>query len=396
VSSVLWARGGVAAPERSSLLSTFGMSRRGVRTSVSRKRSMQASVVWAAVRLRSNLISSLPVDVFKDYPGVPVPTRMPKPTVLSTPYTWAAGHPMSIGDWLYATQSDLDRDGNAVGIILERDGNGIPSKVFPVPIEDVIVRHKNGEIAEYVIAGKTFKPENVWHEMQYVVSGIPWGLSPIAHAAYSLRTHVSAEQFALDWFESGATPAAILRNKNKTLKDAEPDVTKRRFLASTASGEPFVTGNDWEYTAISSTAKSSQFLEQIGATDVELARFMGVPADMVDAAQSGSSITYANITEHNLQFLITELGPAIARRETAMSRLVVADRYVKLNTDAFLRMDPKSRNEELRANKEARITTTTETRALLNLPPLTDAQKEEIAEDAALAAAAAPAPQEMP
>ena len=48
-------------------------------------------------------------------------------------------------------------------------------------------------------------------------------------------------------------------------------------------------------------------------------------------------------------------------------------------------MDPAQRNEQLRLNKAARITTITETRALLNLPPLTAAQKAEIAEDIAMA-----------
>lgn len=353
-------------------------------------------MVWGAVRLRANLISSLPVDVYKDYAGLPVPTRMPTPPVLVTPYTWAKGHPMSFGNWMYASQSDLDREGNAVGIILEVDAMGIPSKIFLVPIDDVIVRHKHGEIDQYIIGGKEYAPENVWHEMQYMVSGIPWGLSPLAHAAFSLRTHVSAEEFALDWFESGATPSAILRNKSRILDPVQAEQTKRRFLGSTSSGEPFVTGNDWEYTAISSTAKASQFLEQIQATDVELARFMDVPADLLDAAQSGSTITYANVTQRNLQFLVMSLGSAIKRREDALSRLTPEDRYVKLNVDAFLRMDPSTRNEELRKNKDARITTTTETRALLNLPPLTDAQKAEIAEDAALAATSAPALQEIP
>jgi len=392
--SLLWSNGGA---QRGLSLSSFGISRRGGgRGRVSRKRAQQSSIVWAAVRLRANLISSLPVDVLKDYKGTSVPAVMAKPPIFKTPYEWAAGHPMSFSEWLYATQSDLDRDGNAVGIILERDGNLLPSKVFPVSVADVVVRHKDGVIDEYLIGKTAYKPENVWHERQYVVAGIPWGLSPLAYADYSMRTHVSAEEFALDWFDSGATPSAILRNAKKVLNPGEADVVKSRFLASTSSGEPFVTGNDWEYTAISSTARAAQFLEQIRATDVELARFMDVPADLLDAAVSGQSITYANITQRNLQFLVMSLGPAIQRRETALSRLVVSDRYVKFNTDAFLRMDPQARNELLLRNKEARVTTTTETRAWLNLPPLTDDQKAEIAEDAALAAASAPAPQETP
>ena len=56
---------------------------------------------------------------------------------------------------------------------------------------------------------------------------------------------------------------------------------------------------------------------------------------------SNCAITYANISQRNLQFLIMHLGPAVGRREDAFSRKLVSNpRYVKLNTDALLRMDP--------------------------------------------------------
>lgn len=377
-------------------LQDFGVPGRGGRrfgTRVTRKRARHISVVWAAADLRAGLISSLPINVFKDYTGSSVPTRMPKPKVLITPHMWANSHPMSIGEWLYATQQDLDMEGNAVGVILERDGNGQPSQILPAPISDVVIAHKDGTIQKYLIGTTAYDPSEIWHERQYVVSGSPIGLSPIAHAKFSMQKHVAAEEFALDWFANGATPGAVLTRKGtKELKAEDADIIKRRFLAATSSGEPAVMSGDWTYTSVSSSAKQAQFLEEINASDSEILRFMRVPGDLVDLPTSGSSITYANITERNLQFLVHNLGPAIQRREGALSRLTLADRYVKLNTDAFLRMAPEARNEQIRANKEARLATVTESRALLNMPPLTDAQKGEIAEDAALAAKTIPIP----
>ncbi|WP_281199162.1 hypothetical protein [Micromonospora pallida] len=71
-------------------------------------------------------------------------------------------------------------------------------------------------------------------------------------------------------------------------------------------------------------ANDTQFLEsrQFGLTDIS--RFFGCPADLIDAAVSTGSITYATITQRNLQFLIMNLGPAVTRRETALGRLVPA------------------------------------------------------------------------
>jgi HK97 family phage portal protein len=355
---------------------------------VSRKRAMQNSIMWSATRLRANLISSLPLQVLKDYAGSAVPAVMTKPRVLITPYEWATGHPMHISEFMYQTQTDLDREGNTFGVILERDGNRLPSKVLPVPVREVTLVHKNCEILGYLIGGVFYEPDQVWHERQYSTSDFPLGLSPIAHAAFSLESSVSAQEFALGWFRSGATPSALLTNKTAKVIDTEAEVAKRRWDATTSNGEIVVLGKDWEYTQVSSGAKAAQFLEQINASDVEIARFMDAPADLLDLHPSGQSITYANITERHLQFLVLSLGPAIQRRETALGRLTLGDRYVKANTDAFLRMDPAARNEQLRLNKAARIATVTETRALLNLPPLTAAQIAEIAADAALASKA--------
>lgn len=370
---------------RSTTLSEAGVplrSRFGGKVSTSR--AMKVSAVWSACRLRANLVSSFPVDVFKDAKDGGVPRRMPTPPVLASPSEWAVGQPMTISEWLYASQMDLDRHGNAIGIIVARDGNGLPRLIDLVPAETVIVKHRDGKIAEYLIENRSYKPDQIWHERQYIVPGIPLGLSPIAHAAFSLEAHTSAEDFALDWFRSGATPSALLRNEAKSIDAKEAEKVKQRFMANTANGDPVVVGKDWMYTAISATAKTSQFLERIAASTVEIARFFDVPADMIDAGIPGSSITYANMTQRNTQLLITSIGPAVKRREDALSRLTLSDRYVKLNTDALLRMDPQTRSDVLLAKKAARVYTTSEVRALDNMPPLTPAQLDEIAADAAL------------
>jgi hypothetical protein len=55
-----------------------------------------------------------------------------------------------------------------------------------------------------------------------------------------------------------------------------------------------------------------------------------------------------------------------------------APRYVKLNTDALLRMDPLTRQEVLRSKIESWFLTNTEARALDNNPPLTAGQRAEL------------------
>jgi hypothetical protein len=99
---------------------------------------------------------------------------------------------------------------------------------------------------------------------------------------------------------------------------------------------------------------------------------------LIEAAVSGSAVTYANIAQRNLQLVIIHLGPAVARRETNLSRLLPKPRYLKLNTDALLRMDPETRAKVLALRLQTRQIAPSEGRAYENLPPFTPAQIAEI------------------
>ncbi|GAA2108739.1 phage portal protein [Streptomyces synnematoformans] len=343
---------------------------------VTNETALRHSAVWACLRLRADLVSSMPVDVYRRVSGVQV--EVPKPPVLVSP----GGMEMSMRQWLYATQFDLDRAGNAFGITTERsgvigpDGRGLPARIDLVTLSDVTVRATGSQITEVRVAGKVYDPADIWHERQYTVAGLPLGLSPVAYAAWTIEEGLNAQQFARDWFAGGAIPIAELKNTAKTIDKAQAKIAKDQFKASVANGDLFVHGNDWEYKPIQSAAQQSAFIEarEFGLADV--ARFFGCPADLIDAASSGGgSITYANITQRNLQFLIMNLGPAVGRREDAFSRgLVSGPRYVKLNSDALLRMDPATRAQVLKTQIDSRTLAPSEARALEEKPPLTDEQ----------------------
>jgi len=107
----------------------------------------------------------------------------------------------------------------------------------------------------------------------------------------------------------------------------------------------------------------------------DVSRFFGVPADLIDAAIAGGpNITYANITQRNLQFLVMHLGPAVVRRENALSQLLPRPRFVKLNSDALLRMDPLTRAQMIQTQIQSRVLAPNEARALDNRKPFTPEQ----------------------
>lgn len=351
---------------------TFAGSRK-----VTTDEALRTSAVWAALRLRANLVSSLPVDLFRK--AGDRRTAVTAPSWLDEPGSLHLGGPLArMDEWLYATQMDLDRYGNTFGLITERDGLGRPTRIDLLPAEKVSVRVRQGTVT-YRFEQQTFTSFEIWHERQYVVAGLPVGLSPIAYAAWALGQYTSAQQFAAEWFASGAIPSAKLKNTAKTLKGKEAAAIKDRVKSTLTAGDVLVLGSDWDYEMIAVPPAQTQFLESQNASLSDLARFFDVPGDVIDAAVAGSSITYANIVQRNLQLLILHLGPAVGRREKALSGWFARPQFVKLNVNAFLRLDPQTQAQILALKVDKRVVTPDEWRELDDRPPLTPEQEAQFA-----------------
>ncbi|MFI6270726.1 phage portal protein [Micromonospora zamorensis] len=336
-------------------------------TAVTNETALRHSAVWACLRLRADLISTLPVDAYRKVDGVQV--EVPKPPILVNP----GGERVGIQEWMYSTQFDLDRAGNCFGVITERNALNLPARIDLVQLGDVRLSDVDGEI-KYLIGGDTYRPEDVWHERQYTVPGLVVGLSPVAYAAWSIGSYLSAQDFALGWFGNAAIPAAELVNSQKTLSQREAMIAKTSYEAAVRAGGLFVHGNDWELKPMQAVDSQTRFLETMQFGIPDIARFFGCPADLIDSAAGGSSVTYANITQRNLQLLIMNLGPAISRRENALSNLLSRPRFVKLNANALLRMDPQTRAATIKTQLDSRVLTPSEARALDDRAPLTPDQ----------------------
>lgn len=337
---------------------------------------LRNSVVWAALRVRADLISTLPVTALRTVDGIQVPVPN-QPSILTSPGALFVGGPLArIDEWLYATQMDLDRFGNAFGLIITRDQYGNPTRIDLIPASQVTVSARAG-VVTYKINGKSYDADEIWHERQYVISGLPVGLSPVAYAAMALGQYNTAEQFAATWFSAGAIPSAMMKNTAKTLSPKQASDMKTQMKSTLAAGDLLVVGSDWDYHMMAVPPAQAQFLDAMDASAADCARFFNVPGDIVDLAVKGSSVTYANISQRNTQLLIVHLGPSIIRRERALSSLTVNPMTVSLTTQALLRMDPLTSAAVIQQLVASRVLTPNEQRMLDNRPDLTPEQEQE-------------------
>jgi HK97 family phage portal protein len=332
------------------------------------------SGVWAAQRLRANLISSMPIYIDKRSYTTGVMQRMPLPPVMVNPY--GPDDPNgTLAEWLWATQYDLDRFGNCFGIIRARNGFGLPAIIELCDNSEVRLHVSGGQILWYHYRGIKYTPDEVWHERQYRVPGLAIGMSPLMYAAWSISGYLSAHKFALDFFGAGGLPNGILKNTARaSLTDEQRTAVARRFVQSTANRAPFVASAEWEWTPAMATDATAQYLEEMKWGTTDIARFFDVPGDLIDAAQSGAHITYANVGQRNVQLLTMSLAPAVLRRETALSKLVPNTWQVRFDTDEILRMDVETREKVLVGRVTGRTLAPDEARAMSGLPPFTEEQ----------------------
>src|SRR5258707_12274769 len=115
------------------------------------------SAVWACLRLRADLMSTIPVDVYRRVAGIQV--ECPNPPVLLAPRApeidWC--------EWVYSSQVDLDQAGNTIGIIRATDGFGLPAGGERQPSTACTVHMKDNRIAHYPISGVKDLPGGIWH-----------------------------------------------------------------------------------------------------------------------------------------------------------------------------------------------------------------------------------------
>lgn len=334
--------------------------------------ALSIPAVWAAVRLRANIIGSLPIGVFRDGPDdLPQRIRGPAvPGVLSQPSA-----AFGIGSWLHASQVALDLRGNSFGKIVARDPRTyLPTQVELVHPDTVTVRTdpRDGTV-EYRFAGKKVETFDVWHERQNEVPGSVVGMSPITAAAAALGIIRSAEDYSGAFFDDALTPSALLSSDAPIDEDAAR-IVKRRVRATQQGREPLVLGGNWKYTQLAISPTDALLLDVMRFGREDVALLFDVPGELISAPAQGSSVTYANREQRAQDLLAFRLGPAIKRREDALTRLTVRGQYVKLNTAALLRADLAGRMNAYKIGASVGAYSLDEIRALEDRPPLTPEQ----------------------
>jgi HK97 family phage portal protein len=238
-------------------------------------------------------------------------------------------------------------------------------QLIPLDPGDVSVRIEDGQVV-YRVQG--IVTPNVFHMRGYTMPGEVVGLSPISYASTMLQTQMSIDQFARGYFRDAPHPASVVTT-DQPINQVQAQAIKDRIMAAGTSREPLVLGSGIGMKALSVTPEESQFLETQRVGVQKICRIFGVPPEMVGGS-SGNSITYANITQRALDFLIYSVQPWLTRFEQSISQILPDRQHTRFDTKELVRMSPTDMAQVDRWRVAQGIRTINEARSDLGLEPV--------------------------
>jgi HK97 family phage portal protein len=332
-------------------------------------RALRLVPVYAAVSLIADMFATVPQYRYRG--DGTSKTQMPLPQWLIKPDPRIDAY-----SWKYQFVTSLKLRGNAYGIVLG-PGNG-PLGVRWLHPDAVSIDETDPSGPRFWVGGASealtlySQGGQLVHIAEFVQPGSIRGLSPIQMFKQVWETAHYATEYGHDWFERAGVPASLLMSK-KGLKPGQAKEAKELFRASVKDGGPVTLDAEWDYKQLTIAPNEAQFLETIKATATTIANIFRVTPEDVGGS-SGDSKTYGNRQDDDERFKVRTMLPLATRYETAVSDLLPAPQFIKLDLDAWTRPNLLDRAKADTERLKNGTLTLDEARASVDKPPLTPAQ----------------------
>jgi HK97 family phage portal protein len=329
---------------------------------VTADKALRLSTVWGCIRLLSDSVSTLPLQVFRGDDRDPIPA----PPLLQAP---SADFP-ELADWLWAVMASLLTRGNTWGVITARAGAGLrAAQVDLVDPAHVTVSTEGDGRRVIRVGGQEMNPADLFH-----VRGYPWpgqleGLSPIAYAREAIGLGLGAEKYGARFFGDAGVPSGYLYSEQRIGDDQAAKLKAVWEKAHKGRRDTAVLGGV-KYQQVSIAPEEAQFIETQKFSVSTICRFFGVPAGMMAGSELAGHEDYSSPEMRSVDFLQYSVRPWLHRIERAVSRLLPSTQTARFNAGAFVRPTLKERYEAHEIALRAGFLTVNEVRELENRPPL--------------------------
>lgn len=334
---------------------------------VTEESAMQLSAVFAAVRVISETMASLPWGVKQTTDGIivdadahPVNRLIHAPNQLMTDFTFRE-----------TCQAHLCLHGNAF-IAIRRDAAGNPIKLIPIQPQRVAVKIYEEQKFYQIDDKETFDDSEMIHLVGLGFDGIK-GKSVLEAARQSIGLGLAADRFGGSFFGNGANVSAVLTHPARLSDEAYKRLLRSWTQRNTGldnSHKTAILEEGMKIEKMSVSPQDSQFIatRQFGVVDI--ARFFRVPLAYLGSIENSS--TRANIEEQGIQFQRNTILPWVKRWEAELNRKLFTgpEYYIRFNMDGLLRGDIRSRYEAYTKGRQWGWISANDVRKFENLPPI--------------------------
>lgn len=303
------------------------------------EKALKVSAVYAAVRLLSDTVSTLPVDTFVRINGQRVPYR-PRPDWVYNPDVGT-----SKDEFIQQIMVSLLLNGNAfVRVFRAPTGRnaGLPTALVVLdPTKVEVRRNRDGQI-EYVHDHRVIiARQDMLHLTELKKPGHLRGISRIDELKDTLGMAQALSDFAARFFGQGSVTSGIIETPAMITKEQALDL-KTTFETShrgvDRSHRVGVLGGGSKFVKTGVDPDEAQMIESRVLATEEICRIFRIPPHMLQMNTPGA-MSYASVEQNAIQFSQYTLRPYISKIETALTTLLPGDAFYRINLDGLLRGD---------------------------------------------------------
>lgn len=216
--------------------------------------------------------------------------------------------------------------------------------------------------------------DDLIHVRALSVDGLT-GMSVVEQAREALGLSAALTEYAASSMANDARPSGILAlgQGAEAKLQAIADAWRTRHAGSPNAGRLAVVTGDVQYTAVGVGAAEAQLVEQRQAATAEIARVFRIPASLL-GAPTGDSMTYGNREADAAYFVTHSLRPWLVAIEEALNgceELSPPGTFCEFSVEGLFRGDSAARSAFYTAalNPQTGWMSRAEVRRLENLPP---------------------------
>lgn len=339
--------------------------------------------LFAAIRVRSEAMSMMPVEVFKRSGDERTRARNhPAWNVLHD----APNPEMTAATFYKTLQAHIDGWGNGYAYI-KRDGAGRVKELWPlspertVPVRsslDGLLRYRT-RLTNVPMARKERDKERLLERNEVLhVPGLAFdgvrGYNPIELMRNELGNAIASVRFRGKFFSNGAWMAHVLRHPKalspKARANIEADFKDNRAGVAKA-WEAIVLEEGMDIRQMSVPAEDALMVQFGAFTRQQIASMWRVPLHMLADLQKGAS--FASIEQTSREFVVFTLGDPLRAWELELNRKVFgtgSNHFAEFNRNVLLQGTPKDRFDAYKVAVETGWMSQNDVRRLENLEPV--------------------------